>query len=95
MINNIIGNSILKGRDIYNNLVFKVCLIFEMFTLKSCMPNRCMDKTVNQTLEQSILDAMFQLSNDKQKKLVGLSLKEIYNILLNNKTLFSLLNHIG
>ncbi len=38
MINDIIGNSILKERDIYNNLVFKASLLFEMFTLKYCIP---------------------------------------------------------
>ncbi len=96
IINVIIENSILKERNIYNNLVFKAGFNFEMFTLKSCIPNEWMDKAVdldmsfNQTMEQSILDAMFRLPNDKQKKLGELSSKEIYNILLlNNKTMIS------
>ncbi len=71
-----------------------------MFTLKCCIPNEWVDKTVdsnmqpNETMEQSILGAMVQLLNGKEKKLAELSSKEIYHILLlNNKSVISLMSY--
>ncbi len=64
-----------------------------MFTLKCCILNKSIDKTVdlymqpNELMEQSILCAMFQLPTEKETKLGELSLRNIFHILLlNNKT---------
>ncbi len=64
MINNIIENIVLKESDSYNNLGCKAGFSSEMFALKCCIANEWIDKTVdldmppNETIEQSILDAM-------------------------------------
>jgi exonuclease III len=92
-VSDIVENAVFKEQDVYTKLVHKAGYIFEMFTIKSCMPkewmenavsNQSNDETFNENVEEKILNKIFRLPNGKKKALCELSSKDLYNILLLN-----------
>ena len=89
-VNDIIKDGKIQTNEIYHRLKSKAGYIFEIQTIKSCFIQGCL-KNVKSNEEScphdfDILDATFRLSNGLHKPLDKLSSKDLYSIILFNRS---------